>query len=215
MWTYSPDGNAQPRRKPGRFDSRKLLPELRMRYAGGKIKCLNNPVVKDTIGGKRQRKKSLSRWIDRLSLWKSRNAVLRFTVYGQTIATMIEHTRHTLTRLLARRGFVLTAPLKRVTLRILNSGETTNCIACHASCMVTYRVKYKGTASNDWVVHRSGRQVSRKGTKQAAVNYARANASKGDTLIVERRNGSKQKEVTISSSNEDRLDMNEGSFSIF
>lgn len=82
-------------------------------------------------------------------------------------------------------------------------------------CMVTYRVKYKGSVSNDWVVHRSGRQVARLETKQAAMDYARANASKGDTLIVERRNGSEQKEVTISSSNKDRLDMNQGNFTLF
>lgn len=79
----------------------------------------------------------------------------------------------------------------------------------------TWRVKYKGTSSNNWVVHKSGRQVQTKGTKQEAINHARARANQGDTLIVERRNGSKQKEVEITSTNEERLDMNQGEFSPF
>jgi len=78
----------------------------------------------------------------------------------------------------------------------------------------TWRVAYLEDSRN-WAVYKSGRRSTTKGTKQAEINNARARASQGDTLKVERRNGSTQKEVTITSTNEDRLDMNQGEFSIF
>jgi len=81
--------------------------------------------------------------------------------------------------------------------------------------MTTWRVTHS-SVPDGWNVKSGGRNIrSGMDTKQAAVNLARARASQGDTFIVERRNGSKQKEVTISSSNEDRLDMNQGDFDPF
>jgi len=81
--------------------------------------------------------------------------------------------------------------------------------------MATFRVSHS-SAPDGWNVKKSGR-VTRSGigTKQEAVNLARAQAEQGDNLVVERRNGTEQKNVEITSTNEDRLSMNRGNFDVF
>jgi len=81
--------------------------------------------------------------------------------------------------------------------------------------MATWRVTHSDVPDG-WNVHKSGRSIrSEIDTKTEARDLARARASKGDTLIIERMNGTKQKEYEVTSSNEKRLDMNQGNFSIF
>lgn len=74
----------------------------------------------------------------------------------------------------------------------------------------TIRVKRKsaglGESHHDWQVQVSGRFIKSLPKKGQAADFARVRANKGDTLIVERRDGSVQKEVEISTSNEHRLD---------
>jgi len=81
--------------------------------------------------------------------------------------------------------------------------------------MATWRVTHTDVPDG-WNVKKSGRNLKTGlPKKQDAINVARARAAVGDTLKVERMNGTVQKSVEITSSNEDRLDMNRGNFSIF
>jgi hypothetical protein len=81
--------------------------------------------------------------------------------------------------------------------------------------MVTWRVSYSGTINDEWKLKRSGKVQNTYNKKSTATNEVRSRAMKGDRMVVERRDGSVQKDVEITAGPEARRDMNDGTWSPF